>query len=163
MPSTIATAAKRLGALFATAGLMALGGGDRASAQAPVAQTPATQAPVTDSEKEIERYRAMISDPMSNPGFLNVDRGEVLWKLKRGAKSVGLEGCDLGEGAGKLEGAYAKLPRHFKDADRAMDLEQRLQWCMVRTSSYMTGDSLTPFTQAPELPDSDSIPNPPIG
>jgi hypothetical protein len=39
----------------------------------------------------------------------------------------------------------------------------RLQWCMVRTSSYMTGDSLTPFTQAPELPDSDSIPNPPIG
>ncbi len=39
----------------------------------------------------------------------------------------------------------------------------RLQWCMVRTSSYMTGDSLTPFTQAPELPDSGRIPNPPIG
>src|SRR5689334_17966228 len=31
------------------------------------------------SEKEIERYRAMISDPMSNPGFLAVDRGEALW------------------------------------------------------------------------------------
>ncbi len=29
------------------------------------------------SEKEIERYRAMISDPMSNPGFLAVDRGEI--------------------------------------------------------------------------------------
>jgi hypothetical protein len=38
----------------------------------------------------------------------------------------------------------------------------RAQWCMVRTSPYMTGDSLSPFTQAPELPDSGSIPNPPI-
>ena len=36
----------------------------------------------------------------------------------------------------------------------------RLQWCMVRTSWYMTARSLTPFTQAPELPDSGSVPNP---
>ena len=54
-----------------------------------------------DSEKEIERYRAMISDPFSNPGFLNVDRGEALWKLRRGAKNVSLEACDVGEGPGK--------------------------------------------------------------
>src|SRR5665647_588699 len=71
------------------------------------------------SEKEIERYRAMISDPMSNPGFLAVDRGEILWGEKRGGtKNASLEQCDLGLGAGKLEGAYAKLPRYFKDADR---------------------------------------------
>lgn len=82
------------------------------------------------AEKEIEKYRAMISDPMSNPGYLAVDRGEVLWQEKRGAKGVSLEGCDLGLGAGKLEGAYAKLPRYFTDADRVMDLEQRLLWCM---------------------------------
>jgi len=84
----------------------------------------------SDAEKEIEKYRAMISDPMSNPAFLNVDRGEALWKTPRGAKNVTLEGCDLGEGAGKTEGAYAKLPRYFKDADKVMDLEQRLAWCM---------------------------------
>lgn len=36
----------------------------------------------------------------------------------------------------------------------------RFQWCMVRTSAYMTGRSLTPFTQAAELPDSGSVPNP---
>ena len=98
------------------------------------------QAPATDSEKEIERYREMISDPMSNPGFLNVDRGEALWKLARGAKSVSLEKCDLGEGPGKLEGAYAKLPRHFKDADRVMDVEQRLHWCMVNLQGLDTAD-----------------------
>ncbi|MEZ5856033.1 MAG: sulfur oxidation c-type cytochrome SoxA, partial [Hyphomicrobiaceae bacterium] len=60
------------------------------------------------SEKEIERYRAMISDPFSNPGYLNVDRGEALWKQARGTKNVSLETCDLGEGPGKVEGAFAK-------------------------------------------------------
>ncbi len=92
------------------------------------------------SEKEIERYRAMISDPMSNPGYLAVDRGEILWSEKRGSKNVSLEGCDLGLGAGKLEGAYAKLPRFFKDADKVMDLEQRLLWCMQNVQGLDTKD-----------------------
>jgi sulfur-oxidizing protein SoxA len=92
------------------------------------------------SEKEIERYRAMISDPMSNPGFLAVDRGEVLWSTKRGTKDVSLEGCDLGLGAGKLDGAYAKLPRYFADADKVMDLEQRLLWCMQNVQGLDTKD-----------------------
>lgn len=92
------------------------------------------------SEKEIERYRAMISDPMSNPGFLAVDRGEILWSEKRGARNASLEQCDLGLGAGKLEGAYAKLPRYFKDADKVMDLEQRLLWCMQNVQGLDTKD-----------------------
>jgi L-cysteine S-thiosulfotransferase len=99
------------------------------------------QAPAPDlSEQEIERYRAMISDPMSNPGFLNVDRGEQLWSLKRGARNVSLEACDLGEGPGKLDGAFAKLPRWFADAGRVMDLEQRLLWCMQRVQELDTAD-----------------------
>lgn len=85
-----------------------------------------------ESEKEIERYRQMIEDPMANPGFLNVDRGEMLWSEPRGAKNVSLETCDLGEGPGKLEGAYAHLPRYFADAGKVMDLEQRLLWCMEK-------------------------------
>jgi len=95
------------------------------------------------TEAEIERYRAMISDPMSNPGYLAVDRGEVLWQEKRGAKGVSLEGCDLGLGAGKLEGAFAKLPRYFADADRVMDLEQRLLWCMQNLQGLDTKDVIT--------------------
>ena len=93
-----------------------------------------------DGEKEIERYRAMINDPMANPGFLNVDRGEVLWSTARGAKNVSLETCDLGMGPGKLEGAFAKLPRYFADADRVMDLEQRLLWCMQKIQELDTAD-----------------------
>lgn len=93
-----------------------------------------------DAEKEIERYRAMINDPFANPGFLNVDRGELLWKQARGTKNVSLEGCDLGLGAGQVEGAYAKLPRHFADADKVMDLEQRLLWCMDKVQGLDTAD-----------------------
>lgn len=92
------------------------------------------------AEKEIEKYRAMINDPMANPGYLAVDRGEQLWSQKRGAKNVSLETCDLGEGPGKIEGAYAKLPRHFADADKVMDLEQRLLWCMQKVQEFDTAD-----------------------
>lgn len=92
------------------------------------------------TEKEIERYREMISDPMANPAFLNVDRGQALWAQKRGTNDVSLETCDLGEGPGKLEGAYAKLPKFFADSGRVMDLEQRLLWCMEKIQGLDTKD-----------------------
>lgn len=93
-----------------------------------------------DTEKELEKYRAMMSDPMSNPGFLNVDRGEALWSLKRGTKNASLETCDLGIGPGKLDGAYAKLPRFFADAGKVMDLEQRLAFCMEKIQDLDLAD-----------------------
>ena len=92
------------------------------------------------TEKEIQRYREMMKDPMANPGFLFVDRGEALWKEKRGPKSASLEACDLGLGAGKVEGAYARLPRYFADADKVMDLEARLLWCMEQLQGLDTAN-----------------------
>ena len=94
----------------------------------------------TDSEKQIERYREMINDPMANPGYLAVDRGEALWSEKRGKNNVSLETCDLGEGPGKIEGAFVKLPRYFADADRVMDLETRLLWCMEKIQGVDTAE-----------------------
>jgi sulfur-oxidizing protein SoxA len=57
--------------------------------------------------------------------------GEEAWKKPQGPKHVSLEKCDLGQGPGVLRGAYAGLPRYFADADRVMDLETRLLWCMT--------------------------------
>ena len=77
-----------------------------------------------DTEREVENYRQMLKeDPWSNPGLLDADRGEALWKEKRGPRNVSLEQCDLGKGPGKVDGAFAELPRYFKDANRVMDLE----------------------------------------
>jgi len=94
-----------------------------------------------DTEREVERYRQMLrEDPWSNPGLLEADRGEALWKEKRGPKVASLEACDLGKGPGKVEGAFAELPRYFADADRVMDLETRILWCMEKLQGFNPGD-----------------------
>src|SRR6185295_16156685 len=82
-----------------------------------------------DASKEIQRYRQMIAE--GSPAELFELEGETLWKKPQGPKNVSLERCDLGEGPGVLKGAYAHLPRYFKDADRVMDLETRLLYCMT--------------------------------
>lgn len=105
-----------------------------------------------DSEKQLARYREMLSDPFSNPASLNADRGEQLWKERRGKNNVSLEACDLGEGPGKLEGAYAKLPRYFEDAGTVMDLEQRLLWCMDKIQNLDTADTIARRFSSPGKP-----------
>jgi L-cysteine S-thiosulfotransferase len=95
----------------------------------------------TATEKGLERYRQMLrEDPWSNPGLLDVDRGEGLWTAKRGPKNISLEQCDLGKGPGKVDGAFAELPRYFADADRVMDLETRILWCMEKLQGFSRAD-----------------------
>jgi sulfur-oxidizing protein SoxA len=78
---------------------------------------------------EIAKYRELLAD--GNPAELWEMRGEELWKAKAGPKQVSLEACDLGKGPGVLKGAYAGLPRYFKDTGKVMDLEQRLMYCRM--------------------------------
>jgi sulfur-oxidizing protein SoxA len=91
-----------------------------------LAVAPAT---AQDTKKEIQRYQEMIA--AGSPVELFELEGEALWKKAQGPKQVSLEKCDLGLGAGVVKGAYARLPRYFKDADRVMDLETRLLHCMT--------------------------------
>jgi sulfur-oxidizing protein SoxA len=88
---------------------------------------------------EIAKYRAALQD--GNPAELWEARGEALWKEKRGPKQVSLQACDLGKGPGTVRGAYAELPRYFADADRVMDLETRLVWCMVQLQGYTEAEA----------------------
>jgi sulfur-oxidizing protein SoxA len=102
------------------------------------------------TEREVEKYRKMLKDdPWSNPGLLDADRGEALWKEKRGPRNASLEQCDLGKGPGTLAGAFAELPRYFKDADRVMDLESRLVWCMETLQGFDRKDIIKrPYSKA---------------
>jgi sulfur-oxidizing protein SoxA len=94
-----------------------------------------------DTERGIEKYRQMLKeDPWANPGLLDVDRGEALWKAPRGPKNVSLEKCDLGKGPGVVDGAFAELPRFFADAGRVMDAETRILWCMVELQGFKHAD-----------------------
>lgn len=77
----------------------------------------------------IAEYRAMLGEG-GNPAELTEMAGEDLWFEARGPKNASMEQCDLGQGPGVIEGAYAQMPRYFADADRVMDLESRLLYCM---------------------------------
>ena len=88
---------------------------------------------------EIAKYRAALQD--GNPADLWEARGEGLWKEPRGPNKVSLEKCDLGLGPGVVKGAYAQLPRYFPDANRVMDLETRIVWCMVKLQGYTEADA----------------------
>jgi len=113
--------------------------------------TPCGPARAQDAtEKELERYRQMLNeDPWSNPALLDADRGAALWTEKRGPRQASLERCDLGKGPGRVAGAFAELPRYFKDADRVMDLESRLVWCMEKLQGFDPKDILKrPYSKA---------------
>jgi len=79
--------------------------------------------------EEVHKYRRMLEE--GNPAELAQARGEQLWAATRGPKQATLERCDLGLGPGKLEGAYAELPRYFSDTRKVQDVESRLVTCMV--------------------------------
>jgi sulfur-oxidizing protein SoxA len=81
-----------------------------------------------DAKKEIEKYQQMLGE--GSPAELWELEGEALWKKPQGPSNASLEKCDLGLGAGKVPGAYARLPRYFKDTDQVQDLESRLVSCM---------------------------------
>ena len=93
----------------------------------------------------IEAYREALQD--GNPADLYVDSGAEIWKKKAGPKDASLEKCDLGLGPGKVKGAYAQLPRYFKDTNKVQDLESRLLTCMEKLQGVDTTEIVkAPFT-----------------
>lgn len=79
-------------------------------------------------------YREMFGD--DNPAEFVVEDGQALWDEARGPNNVSLQGCDLGLGAGVVDGAYVQLPRYFEDVGRVMDLSSRLVHCMVSLQGF---------------------------
>ncbi|MEO7854006.1 MAG: sulfur oxidation c-type cytochrome SoxA [Rubrivivax sp.] len=82
----------------------------------------------------IAEYRKMLED--GNPAELYEIKGEKLWKTKRGPKNASLEQCDLGQGPGKVKGAFVTLPRYFADTGKVQDLESRLLTCMEALQGF---------------------------
>jgi L-cysteine S-thiosulfotransferase len=90
--------------------------------------------------EEVQKYRQMLQQ--GNPAELSQARGEELWVMARGPRRSTLERCDLGLGPGKLEGAYAQLPRYFADTDRVQDVESRLVSCMTTLQGLSFQDAI---------------------
>jgi sulfur-oxidizing protein SoxA len=141
-----------IGALCA---LAVMGGAYAQTPKKPAAKPAAAPAAeVKDAATlEFEKFRAEMED--SNPAELFEMKGQELWKTKRGPKNVSLaESCDLGQGIGKVDGAYVKMPRYFADADAVMDAERRIVWCMVEKQGFKFEDiAKQPFANETFTPD----------
>ncbi len=109
------------------------------------------------ADAEFAKFRAEMED--SNPAELFELKGEELWKAKRGPKNVSLaESCDVGLGVGKLEGAYVINPRYYPDADKVMDVERRIVWCMTEKQGFKFGDiAKKPFASGNYTPEVTSL------
>ena len=109
------------------------------------------------ADAEFAKFRAEMED--SNPAELFELKGEELWKTKRGPKNVSLaETCDMGHGIGKLDGVYVQMPRFFADADKVMDAERRIVWCMTEKQGFKFEDiAKKPFASGNYTPDATSL------
>ena len=128
----------------------AAGGGLLAAMLAAAALTAHAQAPEVQKDAatlEFERFRAEMEE--FGPASLWEDEGEKLWKTVRGPKNVALaDKCDLGLGVGVTAGAYVQMPRYFADADKVMDAERRIVWCMTTHQGFKGEDlSKAPFAK----------------
>ncbi len=120
------------------------------------AQTPAVEKDA--ATLEFERFRAEMEE--FGPSGLWEDKGEQLWKTPRGPKNVALaEKCDLGLGPGVVKSAYVQMPRYFADADKVMDAERRIVWCMVNLQGFKEADlAKQPFAKdGQETPEQTSL------
>jgi L-cysteine S-thiosulfotransferase len=89
----------------------------------------------TTPSDPVAEYREMFGD--DNPAELWVARGQDLWTEARGPRHVALaKTCDLGMGVGVVKGAYAHMPRYFKDTGKVQDLETRLITCMTTEQGF---------------------------
>ena len=98
-------------------------------------------------QSQFAEYQKMTAE--GSPVELFELVGEELWKKPQGPKNASLEKCDLGKGPGVLKGAYAALPRYFKDVNRVMDFETRVLHCMMTLQGRSREEALKrPFGNA---------------
>lgn len=98
-------------------------------------------APLTQAEEDkFAAYREALAG--DNPGEFWIDDGKALFYQKRGPKNASLEQCDFGLGPGVLKGAYAQMPRYFKDTNKVETLEGRLLTCMEKLQGFKPDEVL---------------------
>jgi sulfur-oxidizing protein SoxA len=72
--------------------------------------------------------RAMQDDDASNPGFLWVRQGEVLWSQPAGSAARSCADCH-GNAAASMRGVAARYPIYDEKLDRPLTLGQRIEQC----------------------------------
>ena len=117
-------------ALFAMLALVALGSESGAGVEGRSRDSdPVRPSPLKEgSEFQGADVRALQADDFANPMTLWVARGESLWGEVRNGRSC--SGCH-GRAEGSMKGVAARYPRWDAGMGRVVDLEERINACVV--------------------------------
>lgn len=74
--------------------------------------------------------RAMQHDEFGNPGMLWVERGAALWSASSGESGASCASCH-GAAERSMKGVAARYPSHVAALGRVVDIEQRINACVV--------------------------------
>ncbi|MDQ7039031.1 MAG: sulfur oxidation c-type cytochrome SoxA [Aquificota bacterium] len=85
-------------------------------------------------EKLPEHLRELLELGM-HPGHVFVDEGRDYYHNLKGPNGKTCATCHGQDGA-KLEGAYAKMPRYYKDIDKVADIDLRILSCMTKYMGF---------------------------
>lgn len=100
------------------------------AAAATTAMAGAPVPPRSGIEFQSADVRALQADEFANPGMLWVTRGEALWSARRGAAGLACASCH-GEAAKSMGAAAASHPKYTPRAGRVLNLEERINACVV--------------------------------
>jgi sulfur-oxidizing protein SoxA len=88
------------------------------------------QPPKSGIEFQSADVRAMQADDFANPATLWVERGAALWQAPRGERGVSCAACH-GDAEKSMKGVAARYPAHVESLGRVVDIEQRINACVV--------------------------------
>ena len=94
-------------------------------AAVPLAHADGPQPPRSGVSFQGETVRHMQADDFANPGLLWAQRGEASWKER-------CANCH-GDAANSMHGVAVRYPKHDATLGRVVDLEQRINACVVKT------------------------------
>ena len=110
-------------------------------------------------EPDTNRMMAAIVENICKNNTASIVRASETYIHETGHQSGLLHDTDVPNCENDTTLHISKVMNPNGDVRRAYT---RIEWCMVRNSGYVTNADLRAFEVAPELPDSNSVPPPPV-
>ncbi|RLJ71444.1 diheme cytochrome SoxA (sulfur oxidation) [Hydrogenivirga caldilitoris] len=90
-------------------------------------------------EEQLPTHLKELLELGMHPGHAFIDEGKDYYHSIKGANGKTCASCH-GQDGEKLQGAYAKMPRYYKDLDRVADIDTRIKGCMTKYMGFDAKD-----------------------
>ena len=84
---------------------------------------------LADAAEDVKQQKAQLEELGISPGDVAVESGAETFSALKGANGKTCASCH-GEGGKKIQSAFSRMPRYYKDAKDVQDLDSRIKFCM---------------------------------